>query len=85
MASKDVLGQLLRVLGANKLFVVRCAYVDEGADGGGAVGRLKGRVMDRVAVDLAYVEVVLDLGYSFRLDAVGDTPYLLRCGLVVIC
>ena len=75
-AARYVLGQRLRVLGADKLVVVRGADVDEGADGRAARGRgrVKRRVVDRVAVDLADVEVVLDLGDTRGQDAVGDAP-----------
>jgi hypothetical protein len=62
-AARYVLGQRLRVLGADELVVVRGTDVDEGADGRAARGgrRVEGRVVDRVAVDLADVEVLLDL------------------------
>ena len=39
--------------------------------------------MDRVAVDLADVEVVLDLGDAVRDDAVGDAPDRVWGGAVV--
>lgn len=35
---------------------------------------MEGRVVDRVAVDLANVEVVADLGDLVGADAVGDAP-----------
>lgn len=84
LAHEDVLRQLLRVLGPNELGIVGRADVDEGADGRGAVGGLKWRVVDGVAVDLADVEVVLDLGDLFGLYAVGDAPDLVRRRVVVV-
>lgn len=39
-------------------------------------------MLDGVAVDLADVEVVLDLGDLVALDAVGDAPDAVRGGLV---
>jgi len=80
----DVLGQGLDVLRAGELVVVRGADVDEGADGRRAVGRVEGRVVDRVAVDLADVEVVLRLVDPVGRDAVGRAPDLVRGGVVVI-
>ena len=69
-AAQDVVGQLLRLLRAGELIVVGCADVDEAADGGRAVSRVEGRRVDRVAVDLADVKVLLHLGHLFRDDAV---------------
>jgi len=69
-AAQDVLGQTLRLLRAGELVVVGRADVDEAADGGRAVGRVEGRRVDRVAVDLADVKVLLHLGHLFRDDAV---------------
>lgn len=93
----DVLGEDLRVLGADELVVVRGADVDESPDGlrraggRGAVGRhrhrrgrVEGGVVDAVAVDLADVEVVLHLGDLVGLDAVGDAPDAVGGGVVVV-
>jgi hypothetical protein len=71
---ENVLGKRLRVLGADELLVVRGADVDEGADGAGAVGGVEGLVVDGVAVDLADVEILFDLGDLVGDDAVRDTP-----------
>lgn len=73
-APEDVLRQRLRVLRPDKLVIVGRANVDEGADGRGAVRRLKGRVVDGVAVDFTNVEVLLDLGDLVGPYAVGDAP-----------
>lgn len=83
LAAVNVLGQILRVLGSHKLLILRRADVDEGLQRGRAVGRLEGRVVDGVAVDLADVQVLLDLGHLVRDDAVGDAPDLVG-GLVVV-
>lgn len=80
-----MLGELLGVLRADKLVIVRRANVDERLDGlRAAVGRVEGRVVDGVAVDLADVEILLDLGDLFRDDAVGDAPDALRGRVVVV-
>jgi len=83
-AGEDVAGQLVGVLGADKLLVVRGADVDEGGDGRRAVCRMEGRVMDGVAVDLADVEILLDLGDALGDDAVGDAPDALGGRVVVV-
>lgn len=89
LGAVDVLGEGADVLRARELGVVRRADVDERADrrrrrvttissttaaviGGG--GRVEGRVVDGVAVDLADVEVGLDLGDAGARDAVGAAP-----------
>lgn len=82
-AGEDVSGKLVGVLGADELVVVRGADVDEGRDGRRAVGRVKGRVVDGIAVDLADIKVVLDLSDTIGRDAVGDAPDLIR-GVVVV-
>lgn len=95
----DVCGEGLRILGPGKLVVVRGADVDEGLDcdtvavcvglligrgcGSGGRGRVEGCVMDGVAVDLTDVEVILDLGYAVRYDAVGYAPHPIR-GVVMV-
>lgn len=75
-AARNVLRQRLRVLRPDELVVVGGADVDERADGGTRRGgrRVEGRVVDRVAVDLANVEVFFDLGDAGGEDAVGDAP-----------
>lgn len=81
---EDVVGELLGILGPDKLLIVRGADVDESGDGRGAVGRVEGCVVDGVAVDLADVEIVLDIGDAVRDDAIGDAPDLFRGRAVVI-
>lgn len=83
-APEDVLGELLRILRADKLVIVRRANVDERLDGLNAVGWVKGRVVDGVAVDLADVEILFHFGDLFRDDAVGDAPDTLRGRAVVV-
>lgn len=83
-AGDNVLGELVGVLGADKLLIVRGADVDEGRDGRGVVGWVEGGVVDGVAVDLADVEIVLDLGDAVRDDAIGNTPDLLGGRVVVV-
>lgn len=85
-AARNVLRKRLRVLRPDELVVVGGADVDERADGGTRRGgrRVEGRVVDRVAVDLANVEVFFDLGDAEGEDAVGDAPDALggRCMVV---
>jgi hypothetical protein len=93
-AAVDVLGELLRVLRADKLVVVGGSDVDERLDGvlkslvvggrGRGRGRVEGRVVDRVPVDLADVEVLLDLGDALGRDAVGYAPDPVRGRVVVV-
>ncbi len=79
-----MLGQRLGVLRPDELGIVGGADIDEGADGRGAVGGLKGRVVDGVAVDFTNVEIVLDLGDLVGLYAVGDAPDLFGRRVVVV-
>lgn len=83
-ALADVGGEGLRVLWANKLVIVWGANVHKCADWLGAISWVERGVMDRVAVDLANVKVVLDLGNLVCLDAVGDTPDAFGCRVVVV-
>ena len=93
MAAEDMLGQFLRVLGADELVVVRGADVDEGLDGtvvrreerAVRLGRgVERRVVDRVPVDLADVEIIFDFGDALGDDAVGDAPDLFGSRIVVV-
>lgn len=83
-AARDMLRQRLWVLGADELVVVGGADVDERADRRTGRGRVEGRVVDRVAVDLADVEVVLDFGDVGGEDAVSDAPDAVRGRGVVV-
>lgn len=84
LAAGNVLGELLRILRADELVILRSADVDEGVDRGRAIGRVKWGVVDRVAIDLADVKIFLDLGDLFGNDPVGDTPDALRCRCVTV-
>lgn len=84
LAAKDVLGQLLWVLGPDKLLVAWGSDVDQCSDRRGAIGRLERRVMDGVAVDFSDVKVLLDLCDLFRYDAVGNSPDLVWSGVMMI-
>ena len=75
----DKASQFVGILGANKLLVVGSADIYQGAYRGRAVSGVKRRVVNGVAVDFADVQVILDLCDLFRLDAVGDSPYLVGC------
>lgn len=79
-----MLGKLLRVLGADKLLVIGRADVDECPDGRGAISRVERRVVDGVAVDLADIEILLDLGDMVRVNPISYAPYLIRGGVMVI-
>lgn len=72
-----MLGQRLRVLDTHELRVVGRADVDQGIDVRGSVGGVEGGVVDGVAVDLADVEGVSDLGDAGGDYSVGDAPDLL--------
>lgn len=78
LTPEDVLGELLGVLGADKLVVLGSSDIDEALDGGRAIGGLEGCVVDGVAVDLADVEILFDLGNLFGDDPVGDSPDAVR-------
>lgn len=70
-----MLRERLDVLGSRELVVVGRADVDQGADGlVRRGGRVKGRVVDGVTVDLADVEIFFDFGDVSGFDAVGNTP-----------
>lgn len=86
LAAGNVLGELLGILRADELVVLRSADVDEGVDRGRAVGGVKGGVVDGVAVDLADIKIFLDLGDLFGDNSVGDTPDALwrRCVTVLL-
>ncbi|KAL2019216.1 hypothetical protein VTK56DRAFT_9943 [Thermocarpiscus australiensis] len=92
LAAVDVLCQLLRVLRPDELLVVGRADVDERLEGPvlredlrvDARRRVEGCVVDRVAVDLADVEVLFHFGDPLRGDAVGDAPHLVGCRVVVV-
>jgi len=84
LGAMDVLGQRLYVLRAGKLIVVRGADVHQGAEGGGPVSRVEGRVVDGVAVDLADIEVLLHFIDPGGLDAVGRSPHPLGRRLMVV-
>ena len=83
-ASKDVFGQLLGVLGADELLVIRRADVNQGPDRPAAIGRVERGVVDGVAIDLADVEILLNLGDAFRNDSIGNAPDLVRRGVVMV-
>jgi hypothetical protein len=94
LAAVDVLGELLRVLRPDELLVVGRADVDERLDGPAVLGRqegrvdvggrVEGRVVDGVPVDLADVEVLFDFGDTVGRDAVGYAPDPLRGRVVVV-
>lgn len=77
-----VLRQRLGVLGPGELVVVGRPDVDQRPDGVGPVGRVERRVVDRVPVDLPYVQVVLDLGHPGRLNPVSRPPHPFGGGVV---
>lgn len=66
------------------MLIVGRPDVDEGLDGRRAVSRVEWRVMDRITVDLADIEVFLDLGDTIRLDAIGNAPDLVGSPVVLI-
>ncbi|KAH0499141.1 hypothetical protein TgHK011_006356 [Trichoderma gracile] len=82
--TQDVLGELLRVLGADKLLVIGRADVDECPDGRGAISRVERRVVDGVAVDLADIEIVLDFRDMVGVNPISYTPYFVRGRVMVI-
>lgn len=82
LAPLDVLRKGLRVLGPAELVVVGRTDVHERPNGRRAVGRVEGRVVNRVAVDLADVQVPRHLGHVSRLDPVGRAPDLVRRAVV---
>lgn len=83
-AAQDVLGKLLGILRADKLLVIRRTNVDERPDGRGAVGRMKWRIVDGVAVDLSNIKILLDFCDAIGFDPVGHAPYLVGSRIVVI-
>lgn len=85
LAPVDVFREGLGVLGPAELVVVGRADVDERADGRRRAvvgGRVEGRVVDRVAVDLADVQVPRHLGHVRGLDPVGRAPDLVGRAVV---
>ena len=82
--TQDVLGKLLRVLGADKLLVIGCADVNECPDGRGAIGRVEWRVVDGVAVDLADIEIFLDFFDMVGVNPISYAPYFVRGRVMVI-
>jgi hypothetical protein len=84
LAAEDVLGELLGVLGADKLLIIWSADVDQSANGGRAIGRMEWGVVNGVAVDLTYIEILLDFGYFLRNDTVCNPPDSLWSRVVTI-
>lgn len=85
-ALHDVLGQLLRILRAHELRILREPDVDEAVDGRGGRGpgsRVKRRVLDAVPIDLADIEIVADLGGVRSRDVVCCAPDLFGGGAVL--
>jgi hypothetical protein len=82
--TQDVLGELLRILGADKLLVIGRADVDECLNRRGAIGGVERRVVDGVAVDLADIEILLDLRDMVGVNPISYAPYLVRGRVMVI-
>lgn len=74
LTEKDVLRELLGILGTDELLVVRSADINQSTDRRGAIGRIERGVVYSVAVDLADIEVFLDLSNFVRDDTVGNAP-----------
>jgi hypothetical protein len=83
-ALQDVLCKLLRVLRTDKLLVIRRANVDKCPDGRRAIGRIKRRIVDGVAVDLSNVKVLLDFCDMVGVNSVSHTPYFIKSRIVMI-
>lgn len=84
LTAEDVLGELLGLLGADKLLIIWSADVDQSANRGGAIGRMEWSVVNGVAVDLANIEILLDFGYFLRNDTVCNPPNSLWSRVVTI-
>lgn len=79
LAAVDMLGEGLGVLRADELRVVGRADIYQGPDDRRpVVRRHERRVVDRVPVDLPYVQVLFHLGYPVRHDPVRHPPNALR-------
>jgi hypothetical protein len=81
---EDVLRELLRILRADELLVVRSADIDQSTDRRGAIGWVERGIVYSVTVDLADIEVFLDLGNFVRDDTVGNAPDSLWSRVVMV-
>lgn len=69
-----MLCQLLGVLRPYKLVVLRRSNVHQRPDGWRAISRMERGVLDRVAIDFAYVEILTDLVDLRRFNSICRTP-----------
>lgn len=84
LALEDVLGEFLGVLRTHKLRVVGRSDVDQSLYSCRSICWLKWRVVDRVSVYFANIEVFFDFGHLFGLDSVCDSPNFVRGGVVTV-
>jgi hypothetical protein len=84
LTAEDVLRELLGILRTDELLVVRSADINQSTDRRGAIGRMEWGVVYSVAVDLANIEVFLDLSNFVRDDTVGNAPNSLWSRVVMV-
>ncbi len=92
MAARDVFGKLLGVLRSYELVILRRANIDESSDrplggqdrGIDIGGWVEGGIVDRIAVNLSDIKILLYLGDTVRLDAVSDAPCFVWRRVMVI-
>lgn len=81
---EDVLRELLGILRPNELLIIRSTDVNECPNWVRSIRGMKRMVVDGVSVDLTDIEILLYLCHLIRLDAIGYTPDLFGCGLMVV-
>lgn len=84
LTAEDVLGELLGLLGTDKLLIIWGSDVDQSANRGGAIGRMEWSVVNGVAVDLTNIEILLDFGYFLGNDTICNPPNSLWSRVVTI-